>query len=57
MKPPKPKPDDAEQSKRFAETARELGADENGKAFTDALKTVVPKAHPSSPPPQPKARP
>ena len=41
-KPP-PKPDDAEQSRRFEETARELGADETGKAFEGAFETVVPK--------------
>ena len=37
---PKP-PDDAEQSKRFEETARELEADESGKAFERAVGVVV----------------
>lgn len=40
-KAPKPKPDDAEQSQRFEETARELGVDETGKAFKRAVKAVV----------------
>lgn len=30
-------PDDPEQSKRFEETARELGADESGRVFEAAL--------------------
>ena len=38
---PKAKPDDPAQSKRFEETARELGSDEKGKAFKRALKSVV----------------
>lgn len=33
-------PDDPEQSKRFEETARELGADETGKKFEEAMKAV-----------------
>jgi hypothetical protein len=40
-KAPKPKPDDAEQSKRFEETARELGVDETGKAFRRAVEAIV----------------
>lgn len=35
-----------EQSERFKETARELGADETGKAFERAVTTVLP-ARPS----------
>jgi hypothetical protein len=31
----------AEQSERFKETARKLGADETGEAFHKALKTVI----------------
>jgi hypothetical protein len=32
--------DDPEQSKRFMETAREIGADESGREFRKALKRV-----------------
>ncbi|MFT3806456.1 hypothetical protein [Arenimonas sp.] len=39
----KPKPDDPEQSKRFEETAKELGVDESGKAFEKAMKKVAKK--------------
>lgn len=39
----KPKPDDPEQSKRFEETAKELGADESGKLFERAFKKLSPK--------------
>lgn len=38
---PKPAPDDPEQSKRFTEMARELGADEDPKAFERAFKRVT----------------
>lgn len=41
-------PDDPEQSKRFEEKARELGADESGKKFEDALTSVVPRKPPPS---------
>ena len=41
----KPKPDDADQSKRFEEAANELGADKSGRSFVRALKAVVPKKH------------
>jgi hypothetical protein len=34
-------PDDAAQSKRFEETAREVGADESGKLFQRAFRKVV----------------
>ena len=37
------KRDDAEQAKRFEETARQLGVDESGRSFVRALKKVVPK--------------
>ena len=40
--PPAPKPDDPEQSKRFVETAREIGADETGEAFRRAFRKIVP---------------
>lgn len=37
----KPKPDDKEQSRRFVETARSIGADEGGKAFERVLDVVI----------------
>jgi hypothetical protein len=42
--PPKPrrKMTKAEQSERFKETARRLGADESGEAFERAFKSLVP---------------
>jgi hypothetical protein len=39
---PKPPPDDPEQSARFVEAAKALGADSTG-AFSAAFKIVVPK--------------
>jgi hypothetical protein len=43
---PKPKPTrkmtKAEQSERFKETARKLGADESGEAFEKALHKIIP---------------
>lgn len=41
--PQNDKPDDAEQSKRFEETARQLESDETGKTFNKALKATLPK--------------
>jgi hypothetical protein len=38
---PKPKLTDKEQSERFKQTARELGADENGKKFKEAFEKIV----------------
>ena len=35
--PKKPKPDDPEQAKRFTETAREIGADEEKSAADELL--------------------
>jgi hypothetical protein len=35
----------AEQSERFKETARKLGANESGDAFERALRTVAPPKH------------
>jgi hypothetical protein len=35
-------PDDKEQSKRFEETARELGVDESGESFERAIGVIVP---------------
>ena len=44
---PKPQPQrkmtKAEQSERFKETARKLGADESGEAFEEAIKRVLPR--------------
>jgi hypothetical protein len=39
---PKPKPDDPEQSKRFIETAKEVGADDP-KALDRAFKKIASK--------------
>jgi hypothetical protein len=49
MKDRKPKPDDPEQSKRFIETAKEVGADDDAKALDRAFKKVasLPKQTPS----------
>jgi hypothetical protein len=45
----KPKPDDPEQSKRFEQTAKELGVDESGKSFQRVFKKLVaPKARPGT---------
>ena len=41
---PSPKPDDAEQSKRFEDAARELEADESGKKFDKAFKAATSQA-------------
>ena len=46
---PKPKLSDKEQSERFMETARELGVDENGKAFEEVFGRITKQpAKPSS---------
>lgn len=37
----KPKLDDKEQSERFKQTARELGADESGEEFDRALDRII----------------
>ncbi|HEY3915477.1 MAG TPA: hypothetical protein VGN61_13395 [Verrucomicrobiae bacterium] len=43
--PRKPtKPDDPEQSKRFMETAEEVGADGDDAALERAFKKIVPKS-------------
>jgi hypothetical protein len=45
---PKPPPDDPEQSKRFIDMAREVGAGATREAFERAFNTVVrPKSSPS----------
>jgi hypothetical protein len=49
---PKPKHDDPEQSKRFIETARKIGADETEKGADRAFKQATsskPKANRSRP--------
>lgn len=38
---PKPKPDNPEQFKRFIETAREVGAEEQDERFDLVLRTVA----------------
>ncbi len=38
---PKPKLTDKEQSERFKETARKLGADESGAKFEQAVSTII----------------
>jgi len=43
----KPKPDNPEQSKRFKDTAKELGIDEDGEAFERAMGIIVPPKPPS----------
>lgn len=40
-KKPDRKPDDAEQSARFVEKAKELGVDESGEAFDRALRKIT----------------
>jgi hypothetical protein len=40
---PTPKPDNPEQSKRFIETAREIGTDESDESFKKAFDKVAPK--------------
>jgi hypothetical protein len=39
---PEPKRDDPEQSKRFVEIAKEVGADRDGDALGRALKKIAP---------------
>jgi hypothetical protein len=39
---PAPKPDDPEQSKRFIETAEQVGADTDDEALERAFKKIVP---------------
>lgn len=39
----KPKLDDKEQSERFKQTARDLGADESGKSFEKAFSAITKK--------------
>jgi hypothetical protein len=45
---PKSPPDDPEQSKRFIEMAREVGADASKEAFERAFKEVVTLKKPAS---------
>jgi hypothetical protein len=51
MKNKPTKPDDPEQSKRFIEAAKEVGADETEKGADQAFKKVTgkPKAQPDRP--------
>jgi hypothetical protein len=41
-----PKPDDPEQSKRFIETAEEVGADRDDEALERAFKKIAERKHP-----------
>ena len=44
---PNPPRDDPEESKRFMETAREIGADESPEAFERVIKKVIPQKPPT----------
>jgi hypothetical protein len=44
---PAPKPDDAEQSKRFIETAEEVGAATDDAALERAFKKIISKGSPN----------
>jgi hypothetical protein len=44
---PKPKPDDPAQSKRFIETAKETGADDDAEALERAFSEIVPTKKPT----------
>jgi hypothetical protein len=46
---PAPKPDDPAQSKRFIETAEEVGADTDDTALERAFKKIVPPRKSNSP--------
>jgi hypothetical protein len=37
----KPEPDDKEQSARFVDAAKKIGADRNGLAFQEAIKRIA----------------
>ena len=52
LRKPAPKPDDAEQSKRFIETAKEIGADDE-RTLSRALEAI--RERPSHPNPAPKS--
>ena len=44
---PVPKPDDPKQSKRFLDTAKEVGADTDDEALERALKKIIPPKRPA----------
>jgi hypothetical protein len=46
---PAAKPDDPAQSKRFIETAEEVGADTDDEALERAFKKIAPAKRPSKP--------
>ena len=52
---PNPKPDDPKQSKRFIETAREIGADETREGADRAFKKAVPNPLREKPPRSPQS--
>jgi hypothetical protein len=47
-----PAMDDPEQSKRFADAARELGCEETGDAYERALERILPSRKPGEPAPR-----
>lgn len=53
---PKTEPDDAEQSRRFVEAARDAEADESGNAFEKAFTSIAPGSpHTKNAPARPKS--
>ena len=54
MKMTKPKKVDLGQSLRFVEKARELGCDEDPKAFERSFSKIVPSKKPAPPKPEKK---
>jgi hypothetical protein len=46
-RPPVPKADDPEQSRRFVEAARQIEADETGEAFRRAFEKIIPSKPPT----------
>jgi hypothetical protein len=46
---PNPKPDDPKQSKRFIETARDIGAEETHEGADRAFKKIAPPKRESQP--------
>jgi len=47
-KPKAVRPKEKTQAERFVETARQIGADETGKAFERAFEKIVPPKRPAS---------
>jgi hypothetical protein len=55
MKKPSPATQESDQRRRFIETARELGCDEDEAAFDEKLKRIVNATPAKKPPPNPGA--